>query len=55
MYSVEFFHSSPPLLGRVATVYMVPSHDEGSAKGTTWILPSSLCLSDEVTMLWEGE
>ena len=46
------FLSSPPppprLLLRVATVY------EGTAKGTGGILPSSLCLSEQVTMLWEG-
>ena len=46
--------SPPRLLGRVATVYVVPSHNEGGAKGTTGILPSSLCLSEQVTMLWEG-
>ena len=32
---------SPQLLGRMARVYVVPSHNEGSAKGATGILPSS--------------
>ena len=33
---------------------MVPSHNERGAKGTTVILPSSLCLFGQVTMLLEG-
>ena len=45
---------SPRLLGRVATVYVVPSYNEGGAKGQTGVLPSSCCLSEQVTMLWEG-
>ena len=46
--------TSPQLLGRVATVYVVPSHNEGGAKGATGILMSSLCFSEQVTMLLEG-
>ena len=45
------YPTSPQLLGRVATVYVVPSHNEGSAKGATGILPSSLCFSEHVTKL----
>ena len=48
------YPTSPHLLGRVATVYVVPSHNEGSAKRATGILPSSLCFYEQVTMLWEG-
>ena len=48
------YPNSPQLLGRVATMYVVPSHNEGSAKRATWILPSSSCFSEQVTMLWEG-
>ena len=33
----------PQLLVRVTTVYVVPSHNEGSGKGATGILPSSFC------------
>ena len=43
----------PQLLGRVTTVYVVPSHNEGGAKGATGILPSSFCFSEQVTKLWE--
>ena len=42
------------LLGRMATVYLVPSHNEGSARGTTVILTSSLCFSEQVKMHLEG-
>ena len=45
---------SPRLLRRVAPVYVVPTHNEESAGGTTGILPSSFCVSEQVTMLWEG-
>ena len=45
---------SPQLPGWVATVYVAPSHNEGSAKGATGILPSPLCSCEQVTMLWEG-
>ena len=48
------YPTSPQLLAWVATVYVVPSHNEGGAKGATGILLSSLCLSQQVTMLWEG-
>ena len=48
------YPTSPQLLGRLATVYVVPSHNEGSAKGATGIPPSSLCFSQQVTMVWEG-
>ena len=48
------YPTSPQLLGQVATVYVVPFHNGGSAKGATGILPSSLCFSEQVTMLWEG-
>ena len=48
------YPTSPQLLGRVATVYVVPSHNEGIDKGATGILPSSLFFSEQVTMLWEG-
>ena len=51
---LSFYPTSPALLGRVATVYVVPSHNEGSAKGATGILPSSLHFSEQVTLLWEG-
>ena len=49
-------NSSPPprLLWRVATVYVVPSQYQGGAKKSTRILPSSFCLSEQLTMLWEG-
>ena len=46
------YRTSSELLGRVATVYVVPSHNEGGAKGATGILPSSLCFSEQVAMLW---
>ena len=45
---------SPRFFRPVALVYVVPSHNEGSASGTAGILPSSLCLSEQVTILWEG-
>ena len=48
------YPTSSQLLGRVATMYVEPSHNEGIAKGATRILPSSLCFSEQVTMLWEG-
>ena len=48
------YPTSPRLLGRVATVYVVLFHNEGSAKGKTGIPPSSLCFSEQATMLWEG-
>ena len=48
------YPTSPQLLGRVPSVYVVPSHNEESAKGATGILPSSLSFSEQVTMLWEG-
>ena len=48
------YPTSPQLLGRVATVYVVPSHNEGSAKGATRILQFSLGFSEQVTMFWEG-
>ena len=48
------YPTSPQLLGRVATVYVVPSHNEGGAKGVTGILSSSVFFSEQVTMLWEG-
>ena len=44
----------PRLLLGVATVYVVASRKEGTAKGSTRILSSPLCLSEQVTMLWEG-
>ena len=44
----------PQLLGRVATGYVVPSHNEGSVKGATGILFSSLFFSEQVIMLSEG-
>ena len=36
------YPTSPQLLGRVATVYVVPSHNEGSAKGARplYVFPS---------------
>ena len=48
------YPTSPQSLGRVPTVYVVTSGNEVSAKGITGILPSSLCFSEEVRMLWEG-
>ena len=46
--------TSPRLLVLVATVYVGPSRNGGSANGITGILPSSLYFSEQVTMLWEG-
>ena len=42
---LSFYPTSPQLVGRVATVYVVPSHNGGSAKGATGILSCSLCFS----------
>ena len=41
-------------LGEVASVYVVPSNNEGSAKGAKGILLSSFRFFEQVTMLWEG-
>ena len=35
------YPTSPQLIGQVLTVYVVPSHNEQSAKGVTGIHPSS--------------
>ena len=51
---VSSYPTHPQLLGRVATVYVVPSHNEGSAGGATGILLLSLRFSEQVTMLWAG-
>ena len=48
------YATSPHLAARVARVYVVPSHNEGSAKGAAGILPSSSRFSEQVTVLWEG-
>ena len=51
---MSFYPTSPGSLWRVATVYVVPSHNEGSSKGITGVPPSSLYFSEQGTMLLEG-
>ena len=48
------YPTSTQLLRLVASVYVILSHNEGSVKGATGILPSSVYFSEQVTMLWEG-
>ena len=47
------YPTSPELLGRVATVYVVPSHNKGSAKKATGNLQFSLGFSEQETVFWE--
>ena len=48
------YPTSPQLLGRVATVYVVPSHNKKSAKKATGFLQFSLSFSEQETMFLEG-